>query len=129
MATPIAMKNTKTGELKTGYTGFSWTTLLFGFFPALFRSDWITFIGVFVVYGILTATTGIGGFIAMIVWSFMYNRHYTLGLIKNGFVMNGSHEENKAAAMELKIELNEYNCSTVNAPTTPESEVPPQESK
>lgn len=123
------MKNPKTGELKTGYTGFSWTTLLFGFFPALFRSDWLTFIGVFVVYCILTATTGIGGFIAMLVWAFMYNRHYTLGLIKNGFIMNGSHEENKAAAMELKIELNEHNSSTVGAVTTPEPEVQTPESK
>lgn len=119
MANPIAMKNPKTGELKTGYTGFSWTTLFFGFFPALFRADWITFIGVFVVYSILTATTGFGGIIAMFVWAFLYNRHYTLGLIKNGFVMNGSHEENKAAAIQLKIELNEHNCSTVGNGTEP----------
>lgn len=112
MAKEIAMKNPKTGEIKTGFTGYSWTTLIFGCFPALFRADWITFIGVFVVYAILTAMTGIGGIIAMFVWSFMYNRHYTLGLIKNGFVLNGTHEENKAAAMQLKIELNEHNSRT-----------------
>lgn len=111
MAKPITMKNSSTGETKTAYYGFSWTTLIFGFFPALFRADWVSFIGSFVIYFILTATTGIGGFIAMLVWAFMYNRHHTLSLINKGFKMNGTAEENKLAAMQLKIELTDSNST------------------
>jgi hypothetical protein len=49
MATKINMLNPDTGLIKTGFYGFSWTTFFFGAFPALFRSDFITFVGVFVV--------------------------------------------------------------------------------
>ena len=49
MATKVVMKHKDSGILKNGYFGFSWTTLLFGFFPALFRGDFITFIGGFII--------------------------------------------------------------------------------
>lgn len=61
MATKIKLENPQTGESITGFYGFSWTTFLFGAFPALFRKDFITFIGVFVVMLILAfLTAGIG---------------------------------------------------------------------
>jgi hypothetical protein len=39
MATKVQMKNPSNGLIKDGFVGFSWTTLFFGCFPALFRSD------------------------------------------------------------------------------------------
>ncbi|WPK19589.1 hypothetical protein [Salmonella phage SD-1_S14] len=53
MAKTISLKNENVGQRKDGFFGFSWTTLFFGPFPALFRGDFITFIGAFVIYFIL----------------------------------------------------------------------------
>jgi hypothetical protein len=36
----IYMRNAHTGAKKKVKHGFSWTTLLFGFWPAVFRGDW-----------------------------------------------------------------------------------------
>ena len=78
MATRIALKHKETGIVKQGFYGFSWTTLFFGFFPALFRSDFITFIGGFVVSVIIGLFTfGIGTFVVGVVWAFMYNKYFT----------------------------------------------------
>lgn len=86
MATTVMLKHKQSGILKRGFYGFSWTTLFFGMFPALFRGDFITFIGGFVVLALLGALTmGIGSIIAMIVWAFMYNKYYTRKLLENGY--------------------------------------------
>ncbi|AIR61100.1 hypothetical protein RJE46_18110 [Cedecea neteri] len=113
MATKILMQNARTGETVTGFYGFSWTTLFFGSFPALFRKDFITFIGIFVVLLILGVfTAGIGSMIAMIVWAFMYNKYYTVNLVKKGFAFAGTHTENQVAASRLGLILNADNCKT-----------------
>jgi hypothetical protein len=106
MATKINMLNPDTGLIKTGFYGFSWTTFFFDAFPALFRSDFITFVGVFVVLTIIAiATEGFGIFLAMIVWAFMYNKYYTRRLIERGFKFNGTVEENARTAKALGVSL------------------------
>ena len=88
MATSVNLKNPTNGLTKTGYFGFSWTTLFFGFFPALFRGDFITFLGGFVISLIIgLATAGIGFFLIGIVWAFMYNKYYTRKLLERGYVL------------------------------------------
>lgn len=63
------------GVTKNVKVGFSWTTLFFGFFPALFRGDlkWaaIMFL-ISVAVGIFTV--GFGAWISGIVFSFVYNK-------------------------------------------------------
>jgi hypothetical protein len=113
MATKIRMENPKTGEIATGFYGYSWTTLFFGSFPALFRKDFVTFIGGFIVLIILAAfTLGVGATIGMFIWSFMYNKHYTTNLLKKGFIFAGNHTENELAAGRLGVKLNAHNSLT-----------------
>ncbi|EGJ9638067.1 hypothetical protein IOF60_004517, partial [Salmonella enterica subsp. enterica serovar Adelaide] len=80
----------------------------------LFRKDFITFIGVFVVMLILAfLTAGIGPWIASFIWAFMYNKYFTVNKIKQGFIFAGSHTENELAASKLGLSLNQNNCKTI----------------
>lgn len=106
MATRIALKHKETGLVKAGFYGFSWTTLFFGFFPALFRGDFITFIGGFVITIIIAfVTMGIGAFFIGLIWAFMYNNYYTRKLLERGYVLASSEGENALAASALGLVL------------------------
>lgn len=92
--------------MKNGFYGFSWTTLFFGFFPALFRGDFLTFIGGFVIACIVCALTlGIGALFASFVWAFFYNKYYTRKLLERGYQLAGSDGENAMAASALGMAM------------------------
>lgn len=96
MATVIAMKHPGNGIIKKGIYGFSWTTFFFGGFPAIIRGDII--VGLVVV--ILSAMTfGVAG----VVWAFVYNKKFTLGLIEKGYVFDASENEVALAKESLGI--------------------------
>jgi len=104
MATRIALTHKETGLVKDGFYGFSWTTLFFGFFPALFRGDFITFLGgiaIMVIVG--AATMGIGAFVIGIAWAFFYNKYYTRKLLERGYRLASTDAENARAASALGI--------------------------
>lgn len=104
MATPIRLKHRETGVTKTGYYGFSWTSLFFGFLPALFRGDYMTFIGGFVIQLILAVfTAGIGAVIASIVWAFIFNKHYTTRLLERGYVFDDAEQTVQGARLAFGI--------------------------
>lgn len=104
MATVVLLKHRESGLIKNGFYGFSWTTLFFGIFPALFRSDFVTFIGGFVIYVILGAFTfGIGSFIAAFVWAFMYNKYYTRRLLERGYVFADNDTNTTQAKLALGV--------------------------
>jgi hypothetical protein len=104
MATRIALRQKETGIMKDGFYGFSWTTFFFVFFPALFRGDFITFIGGFVISVIIAFVTyGIGAFFIGLVWAFMYNKFYTRKLLERGYVFAGSDGDNALAASALGV--------------------------
>jgi hypothetical protein len=98
MATRINMRHPVTGISKSGFYGFSWTTFLFGGFPALFRGDVVIGL-VIIVLNVLT------WWIAGIIWSFFYNKHYTLKLVEKGYVFVGSDSEIAAAKIALGIRI------------------------
>jgi hypothetical protein len=85
----IIFHNPLTGETKEAPVGFSWTTLLFGFFVPLFRGDWKWAL----IMAIIDSST-LG--LSHIVWAFVYNKLYIKELISKGFkvkeVMNGNLE-------------------------------------
>src|SRR5213595_952735 len=78
----VYLENPRTGHLKEAPVGYSWTTLLFGGFPALFRGDWKWFL-------IITLLNIATWCVAGIVFSFFYNKMYLKDLIGSGFKAKG----------------------------------------
>jgi hypothetical protein len=74
----IKLKNDANGAVKIAPIGFSWTTFLFGPFPALFRGDFLMALAM-VVVGFLTFWLG------WLAFGFFYNKVYLDSLIKQGF--------------------------------------------
>ncbi len=71
------MKN-DIGQVKIVKEGYSWTMFFFGAFVPLCRGDWKWFL-ILIIANIFTF--GIAGF----VMSFMYNKIYIDGLLKEGY--------------------------------------------
>lgn len=95
------MQQPSTGIVKKGFYGFSWTTLFFGGFPAIFRGD--------LVEGILVLVANFLTFgVAGIIWAFVYNKRYTLKLINQGY---------KFSADEAAITLAKSNLGIVESNT------------
>jgi len=78
MATKINMKHSQTGLLKEVPVGFSWTTLFFGFFPALFRDD-IKWCAIWLVVAMITFG------VSVLVFPFFYNKIYARSLLESGY--------------------------------------------
>jgi hypothetical protein len=104
MAHSIILKHRDSGLVKRGFYGFSWTTLFFGMFPALFRADFLTFIGGFVVLALLgVMTMGIYSLVGMFVWAFLYNRYYTRKLLERGYTFMDSEGAVAEARQRLGV--------------------------
>lgn len=81
MATKIRMRNEKTGIVKDGFIGFSWTYFFFGFFVPLFRGHY-PLAGIHFLVSLANLFTwGIVG----LVMAFFFNKFYTLRLIEDGY--------------------------------------------
>ena len=92
---------------KKGFLGFSWTAFFFNFFVPLFRLDFLGFfififpyliIAIIILFTIITGINNenaifaliiicsILKFISRFVFPFIYNKFYTKGLIKEGYL-------------------------------------------
>lgn len=104
MATAIHLKHPSTGVMKTGYFGFSWTSLFFGGLPALFRGDIAIGLGVTVAGMVVAALgLGLGWFIVSVIWAFIYNKVYTTRLIEKGYKIADLPERNLEAQRALGV--------------------------
>ncbi|MDR1827328.1 MAG: hypothetical protein LBR29_03235 [Methylobacteriaceae bacterium] len=97
MAVLINMQHPQTGIIRPGYYGFSWTTLFFGGFPALFRGDAVTALAVS-VFSVCTFGA------AQVIWAFIYNRTYTLSPLEKGYVFHDAGQEKLYAELSLGID-------------------------
>ena len=97
--TTITLENPRTGHIRQAPVGFSWTVLLFGFFPPLFRSDWKWGL----IFALLTILTwGISN----ILFAFLYNKLYLKDLIRSGFRVKSVEKGNAdEVARNLGMEL------------------------
>lgn len=96
MATVVRLQHPGTGLVKKGFVGFSWTTLFFGFFPALFRGDWGFGL---ILFLLCLVTGGLAGIIA----AFIYNKSYTNRLIEKGYQLADNEDVNALARAKLGI--------------------------
>ena len=86
----------KSGLIKQAPVGFSWTTLFFGMFPALFRGDFKWTL-IMLIVGFVTVG------LAFLVFAFIYNRLYITSMIESGYKIK-NYSGNKAL-IEAKLSM------------------------
>lgn len=81
MATEIPLRHPTSGDEKTAYEGYSWTSFFFGAFPTLLRGDIALGLAVLFVIVILGAGAFVAGYptwlstgIVGAVWGIFYNQ-------------------------------------------------------
>ncbi|WP_196240189.1 hypothetical protein [Alsobacter soli] len=97
-AKKLVLKNPRTGQMKIGFYGFSWTYFFFGFLVPLIRGE----LGVAALHLLFSVVTF--GLWQLIV-SFLYNKQYTQRLVSQGYVIQGSDTSVQVAASKLGIDL------------------------
>lgn len=96
MAKKIQLLHPKTGLMKSGYYGFSWTYLFFGWFVPIFRGELtIALLHLFITL----ATCGLW----QIIISFLYNKQYMTRMLEKGYALNDTEEVIHAARRKLGI--------------------------
>ncbi len=92
----VLIKHTQSGLVKSGYVGFCWTYLFFGWLVPVIRGE----IGIGVLHLILTVCT-FGLF--QIIMAFLYNKQFMTRLLTSGWVLNDTEELNALAKLKLGI--------------------------
>jgi hypothetical protein len=128
MAQVIMLRHPGTGLTTKGYVGFSWTSLFFTSWPALFRADYMTFVcasfilwwlgiiamGIAIFGGtaiaLATGSGGAGGLLAFLVagiptlvWAFKYNGYHMRKLMERGYLLADVPARNALAQQKLGI--------------------------
>ena len=97
-AHPFEMKNPQTGQTKTGFYGFSWTYLIFGWWVPLLRGE----LGVAALHLLFSIFT-LG--IWQVIVSFMFNKQYTNRKITEGYRFADTPEMNALAAEAVGVDM------------------------
>ena len=96
MAKRVQLIQPETGLMKSGYYGFSWTFLFFGWFVPIFRGELLIGLLHFVI---TVVTFGLW----QVIIAFLYNKQYMTRMLEKGYVLNDSEEVNAAARRKLDI--------------------------
>ncbi len=106
MATPVKLVHKDTGFEKTGFIGYSWTTLLFGPFPLLFRGEYLIFLVYFAVAVVVGLVPVIGWLMVLVgglVWSFQVNAFHMRKLLGQGYMLADTDETNKKVVTAVQM--------------------------
>ena len=96
MAKRVQLIQPETGLMKSGYYGFSWTFLFFGWFVPIFRGELFISLLHFVI---TVFTFGLW----QVIIAFLYNKQYMTRMLEKGYVLNDTEEVNEAARLKLGI--------------------------
>lgn len=94
MATAVPIKHEQSGMMKTGFHGFSWTYLFFGWFVPVFRGE----LGVGALHLLFSIVT-LG--LWQLILCFLYNKQYMTRLLTNGWTLAGTEDKNLTARAAL----------------------------
>lgn len=92
------------GLIKEVKLGFSWTTLIFGFFPALFRGD-LKWAAIMFIVGVAAGffTFGVGAWVSYIIFAVIYNKIYAKELIEKGYKPTSEESRKKLNSAGIPI--------------------------
>lgn len=90
----VFLKNPRTGQMREAPIGYSWTMFFFGFFPPIFRGDWVAALILILLSCVLL-------FLPALVLSFFYNKMYLRRMINEGFEATGGTAD--LAVIERKV--------------------------
>ena len=96
MAKRVQLIQPETGLMKSGYYGFSWTFLFFGWFVPIFRGELFISLLHFVI---TVFTFGLW----QVIIAFLYNKQYMTRMLEKGYVLNDTDAVNEAARLKLGI--------------------------
>lgn len=105
----LVLKNPHTGHIRNAPVGFSWTVLLFSFFPPLFRKDWLGAVIIFVL-ALLTWT------LSDWIFAFIYNKMYVKRLIADGFQVESADRDIDLISKALLFEPPLLESGSANKP-------------
>jgi hypothetical protein len=78
---PVRIIHRESGLVKTGYIGYSWTYLLFGWFVPLVRGE----LGVAVLHLVITVFSA---GISQLIFPFIFNRQYMQRMLTAGWYLD-----------------------------------------
>lgn len=90
---PVRLIHTDSGLVKTGYIGYSWTYLVFGWFVPVMRGE----IGIGALHFLLTMVS-LG--LSQLIFPFLYNRQYMGRMLTSGWRLD-STDANSALAKRV----------------------------
>ena len=96
MAKRVALIHPQTGLMKSGFYGFSWTFLFFGWFVPVFRGELLVAL---LHLAITVVTFGLW----QLIIAFLYNKHFMTRMLEKGYVLNDTEAVNEAARQKLGI--------------------------
>jgi hypothetical protein len=98
MAKRVQLIQPETGLMKSGYYGFSWTFLFFGWFVPVFRGE--------LLIGLLHLVITVVTFgLWQVIIAFLYNKQYMTRMLEKGYVLDDTEGVNDAARRKLGIAM------------------------
>jgi hypothetical protein len=93
---PVRIIHTDSGLVKTGYIGYSWTYLVFGWFVPVMRGE----IGIGALHFLLTMVS-LG--LSQLIFPFLYNRQYMGRMLTSGWRLDSTDANSAQAKRVLDV--------------------------
>lgn len=94
---PVRIIHAGSGLVKTGYIGYSWTYLVFGWFVPVIRGE----IGIGALHFLLTLVS-LG--LSQLIFPFLYNRQYMIRMLTSGWRLDATDANYESAKRVLSIQ-------------------------